>query len=225
MDTLHLTLTSPDMDQGFPGKLTVAVTYTFDDAHALGIEYRATTDQTTLVNLTNHAYFNLDGHDAPDVLDHRLTVFADAVAGVREGLIPDGTLIPQADRVYGFQTEKRLGDVLAHIDTDPDLKAARGVDFNYCAGFDHINKCIATLYSPHTGRVMKVFTDLPGVQVYTGQGLHQLGKGGVRYHAFSGMCLETQRYPDAIHQPQFPSIVLRPQETYYTKTEYRFGIR
>ncbi len=224
-DALVLTLVSPDGDQNFPGTLHVEVTYTFDDACKLGIEYRATTDKTTIVNLTNHAYFNLDGHDAPDVRDLTLQVFADCVTGVREGLIPNGRLIPQKDVVYGFETEKRVGDVLAHTDTDPDMKAAGGVDFNYAAGNDRIDKLIAVLYSPKTGREMKVYTDLPGVQVYTGQGLHQQGKGGVTYHAYSGMCLETQRYPDAIHQPYFPSIVLRPEETYYTTTAYHFGVR
>ncbi len=225
LDTLTLTLVSPDGDQNFPGTLTVSVTYTFDDACTLGIAYRAVTDQTTIVNMTNHAYFNLEGHDAPDVRDHTLQVFAPCVTAVREGLIPTGKLTPQQDVVYGFETEKRVGDVLAHTQTDPDMKAAGGVDFNYAAGDDRITKLIAVLYSPKTGREMKVMTDLPGVQVYTGQGLHQQGKGGVQYHAYSGLCLETQRYPDAIHHPHFPSIVLRPQEVYYTKTEYCFGVR
>ena len=224
-DTLRLTLVSPDGDQGFPGELKVTVNYTFDDANVLGIEYLATTSKTTIVNLTNHAYFNLDGHDAPDVRDLTLRVFADYVSDVGPGLIPTGRMIPQKDVVYGFDTEKRLGDVLAHTDTDPAMKPAKGVDFNYCAGNDRMTKCIAVLYSPKTGREMKVITDMPGVQVYTGQGLHQKGKGGAQYHAFSGLCLETQRYPDGIHQPHFPSFVLRPQEVYYTKTEYAFSVR
>ena len=224
-DALTLTLISPDGDQNFPGTLSVEVTYTFDDQNALGITYRATTDKTTIVNLTNHAYFNLDGHSAPDVADLTLQVFADCVTAVGKGLIPTGKLIAQKDVVYGFETEKRIGDVLAHTQTDPDMLAAGGVDFNYCAGNDRMTKLIAVLYSPKTGREMKVFTDMPGVQVYTGQGLHQLGKNGVQYHAYSGLCLETQRYPDAIHQPHFPSFVLRPEEVYFTKTEYVFGVR
>lgn len=225
MDALELTLVSPDGDQNFPGTLHVTVTYTFNDACALGIHYRATTDKTTLVNLTNHAYFNLDGHDAPDVRDHTLQVFAECVTEAGPGLIPTGRLIPQADVVYGFETEKRVGDVLAHTDTDPAMQAAGGVDFNYAAGDDRLQKMIAVLYSPQTGREMRVVTDLPGVQVYTGQGLHQQGKGGVTYHAYSGLCLETQRYPDAIHHRHFPSIVLRPGEVYLTTTTYHFGIR
>ncbi|HNW86673.1 MAG TPA: aldose epimerase family protein [Candidatus Limiplasma sp.] len=224
-DALRLTLVSPDGDQGFPGELRVTVTYSFDNHNALGIDYRATTTKTTLVNLTNHAYFNLDGHETPTVQDQVLQVFAGRITAVRKGLIPTGEMVPQTDVVYGFETPKRLGDVLNNTATDPFMKAAKGVDFNYCAGYDRIPKCIAILYSPKTGREMKVITDLPGVQVYTGQGLHQTGKDGVRYQPYSGICLETQRYPDAIHQPYFPSIVLRPEEVYVTKTEYVFGVR
>ncbi len=224
-DALELSLVSPDGDQGFPGEVKADVRYTFDDQNRLSIEYRAVTDKTTLVNMTNHAYFNLDGCDTLTVDNLELQVFADYVAGVDEGLIPDGTLIPQKDAVYGFATPKRLGDVLAHTPTDPVMKAAGGVDFCYCAGNDRQNKLIATLYSPGTGREMKVYTDLPGVQVYTGQGLHQKGKNGVQYRPYSGVCLETERYPDAIHQPQFPSIVLRPGEVYLTHTVYAFGVR
>lgn len=224
-DSLRLTLVSPDGDQGFPGTLTAEVTYTFDAHNKLGIRYLATTDRTTIVNMTNHAYFNLDGLDAPDVRDLELQVFAEYVTEARPDLVPTGRLIPQKELAFSFASPRRVGDVLALTDTDPAMKAAGGVDFNYAAGGDRVAKHIATLYSPKTGREMQVHTDMPGVQVYTGQGLHQPGKGGVTYHAYSGMCLETQRYPDAVHQPYFPSFVLRPQETYYTWTEYRFGVR
>lgn len=220
---LKLSLVSPDGDQGFPGTLTLDTVYTFDDDGALGIEYRATTDKTTIVNLTNHAYFNLDGHDATDINDQILQVFADRVTEVGEGLIPTGTFLSTADVVYGFQSPTRIGDVLGH--PDAAMQAAHGLDFNYCAGRDREDKLIATLYSPKTGREMQVFTDLPGVQVYSGQGLNQTGKGGVLYQPYGGLCLETQRYPDSIHQPHFPSVVLRPEEVYYTKTTYRFSVR
>ena len=142
-----------------------------------------------------------------------------------ETLIHTGQLIPQKSVAYDFIKPRRVGDVLSHTHMDPDMKAAMGVDFNYCAGNDRQQKLIAILYSPNTGREMKTYTDQPGVQIYTGQGLHQKGKGGVQYHAYSGICLETQHYPDAVHQPQYPSIVLRPEETYSTKTIYAFGVR
>ena len=220
---LKLSLVSPDGDQGFPGTLHVEALYTFDDDNALTIAYRATTDKLTIVNLTNHSYFNLDGHDAKDIRDLTLQVFADFVTEADDGLIPTGKLIPAADVVYGFQTPTRIGDVLDK--PDRAMLGARGVDFNYCAGRDREDKLIATLYSPKTGREMQCITDLPGVQVYTGQGLNQTGKGGARYAMYSAVCLETQRYPDSIHHPHFPSVVLRPEEVYFTKTTYRFSVR
>ncbi|HPJ01847.1 MAG TPA: aldose epimerase family protein [Candidatus Limiplasma sp.] len=220
---LRFTLTSPDGDQGFPGTLQVTADYTLSDDNVFSIRYHAVTDKPTLVNLTNHSYFNLDGHDAGDVKDLVLQVFADAVTEVDNGLIPTGTLIPAADVVYGFQTPTRVGDVLDH--PDAAMKNAGGVDFNFCAGKPGQNKRIATLYSPKTGREMQVFTDLPGVQVYTGQGLNQTGKGGVQYHPYAGLCLETQGYPDAIHHANFPSVVLRPGEEYITETSFRFSVR
>lgn len=223
--SLKLSLESPDGDQGFPGTLKVEVTYTFDEANALGIYYRAQTDKPTLCNLTNHAYFNLDGHDGGSVEDLELRVFADYVNEVDDGLIPTGKLIPSRDVPYGFCTLTRIGDVLACGATNHELKNAGGVDFNYCVGRDRETKICAELYSPKTGRVMTVETDQPGVQVYTGQGLNLEGKGGVHYGPCAGMCLETQHYPDAIHHPQFHSVVLRPQDTYDTFTIYRFGLR
>ena len=117
---------------------------------------------------------------------------------------------------------RNVGEVLAKTEADPVMAPAGGVDFNYCAGRDRETKLIATLYSPKTGRVMDVITDQPGVQCYTGQGLNHTGKGGVHYGKYAGLCLETQHYPDAIHQPQFHSIVLRPEDTYDTTTIYKF---
>ncbi len=223
--TLTLRLTSPDGDQGFPGKLETSVEYTFDDNGTLGIHYHAVTDAPTLVNLTNHCYFNLDGHDAGTVEDLELQIFADYATEVTNDLIPTGKIIPVSETNYDFSTAKRVGDVLAATGGDPLMSAAGGVDFNYCMGRDRETKTAAMLYSPKTGRTMEVVTDQPGVQCYTGQGLHQVGKGGVQYKRFSGLCLETQHYPDGIHHPHFPSVVLRPQDVYDTVTEYRFGVR
>ena len=223
-DMLILTLESPDGDQGFPGKLSVTVTYSFDDACNLGVHYQAVTDAPTLVNLTNHAYFNLDGHDAGTIENLRLQINAPYVTEAGPGLIPTGRLLEAERLPYGFVTEKRLGDVLKHTQSDPAMKAAGGVDFNYCAGRDRETKTIAVLRSPKTGRRMEVVTDQPGVQCYTGQGLHHTGKGGVRYGPYAGVCLETQHYPDAIHQPFFPSVVLRPQDRYDSFTIFRFRV-
>ncbi len=224
-DILTLRLVSPDGDQGFPGELEVRVDYSFNDACELGIHYQAKTSKPTLVNLTNHCYFNLDGHDAGTVEDLQLQINADCVTEVGPDLIPTGKLIPVCDVPYGFSSMTRVGDVLAKRGECPLMSAAGGVDFNYCAGRDRETKLIATLYSPKTGRVMEVVTDQPGVQCYTGQGLHHTGKDGVPYGRFGGLCLETQHYPDGIHHPHFPSVVLRPQDTYDTLTVYRFGVR
>lgn len=222
---LILHIVSEDGDQGFPGKVEVQVTYLFTKANELVIHYEAVTDQTTLINLTNHAYFNLDGHDAGDVFDLELQINAANVNEVYPDLIPTGKLVPVDETAYDFSTAKRMGDVLAKTDEVEIMKAAGGVDFNYCAGRDRETKLIATLYSPKTGRVMDVITDQPGVQCYTGQGLNVTGKSGVHYGRHAGLCLETQHYPDAIHHPEFPSIVVRPQDTYDTCTIYRFGVR
>ena len=221
-DKLILTHTTPDGDCGFPGTVNMEVTYSWNDEGELGIHYFATTDKTTLVNMTNHAYFNLDGHDTPDVRDLTLQINAPAVNEVDDGLIPTGVLLKSETLPYGFATEARVGDVLALTDVIPAMKKCGGVDFNYCAGHDKEMKLIAVLKSPKTGRVMEVITDQPGVQCYTGQGLNHTGKGGVHYGKYAGLCLETQHYPDAIHQPQFHSIVLRPEDTYDTTTIYKF---
>ena len=220
---LRLSLSSPDGDQGFPGTLKVTADYLLDDDNAFTIRYHAVTDKPTIVNLTNHSYFNLDGHDAGDIRDLVLQVYAGSVTEADDGLIPTGKLIPARDVVYGFQAPTRIGTVLDH--PDAAMKNAGGVDFNFCAGNAGQEKLIAALYSPKTGREMQVFTDLPGVQVYTGQGLNQSGKDGIHYRAYGGLCLETQCYPDAIHHKEFPSVILRPGEEYSTATSYRFSVR
>ena len=223
-DTLVMTLVSPDGDQGFPGTLHVTVEYTFNDENELGIHYMAKTDAPTLVNLTNHAYFNLDGHQAGTIDDLTLQINADTVTEPGPGLIPTGRFMPVAGHPFDFTKETRLGDVLAYADTDPVMQPAGGVDLNYCAGRDRETKVIATLRSPKTGRRMDVITDQPGVQCYTAQGLNHQGKGNVHYGRFAGVCLETQHYADAIHHPQFPTVVLRPQDSYDTFTVYRFSV-
>ncbi len=221
---LACTLESPDMDQGFPGHLKVKVVYGWNDQNELSIHYHATTDKATVINLTNHAYFNLDGFDAGDIKDLEMQIFADSVTETTPDLIPTGTFLPCGELVYGFQKMSKLGDVLAHCATDPVMKTAGGVDFNYCASTDKTDKCIALLRSPKTGRTMKVITDEPGVQCYTGHGLNHTGKNGVHFGAYAGMCLETQHYPDAMHHDHFPSVVLRPDEEYDTTTIYSFGV-
>ena len=222
---LIMHIVSEDGDQGFPGRVEVQVTYAFSADNELLIHYEAVTDKTTLINLTNHAYFNLDGHDAGTVHDLEMQINAPFTTEVREGLIPTGKLVPCKDVKWDFTKMTRVGDVLDKTNDDADMFLAGGVDFNYCAGRDRETKLIATLYSPKTGRVMDVITDQPGVQCYTGQGLDVEGKDGVHYGKYAGLCLETQHYPDAIHHPEFASIVLRPQDTYDTFTIYKFYVK
>ncbi len=222
---LILSLVSEDGEEGFPGKLEVQVTYAFSKTNGLLIHYEAVTDAPTIINMTNHVYLNLDGHDEGTIENLELQVFADGTTEVREGLIPTGRILDVKDVAWDFSQNRRMGDVLAKTETDPTMNAAGGVDFNYCAGRDRETKLIATLYSPKTGRVMDVITDQPGVQCYTGQGLDVEGKGGVHYGRFGGVCLETQHYADSIHHPHFPSVVLRPQDTYDTFTIYQFSVK
>lgn len=162
---------------------------------------------------------------AGTVRDQELQINADLVTEVGEGLIPTGRLLPVSEVPYNFTSPTRIGDVLDKMPECPGMTMAKGVDFNFCAGRDRETKVIATLYSPKTGRVMDVITDQPGVQCYTGNHLDNDGKDGVHYGPYAGVCLETQHYPDAIHHPHFPSVVLRPQDTYDTLTIYRFGVR
>ena len=222
-DALILTLVSEDGDQGFPGRLEVKVTYTFTKENELKIHYEAETDKPTIVNLTNHTYFNLFGHETCDIRDLKLQIFAPYVTDVGPGLIPTGELVDVTEDAWDFSTRRRIGNALALAEGNLKLKAAGGVDFNYCPGHEHVMKKVAVLTaSRFVGRVMEVYTDQPGIQCYTGQGLDVDGKDGVHYTRCAGMCLETQHYPDAIHHPKFPSIVLRPGEKYDTETVYRF---
>ena len=224
-DQLELTLISPDMDQGYPGTLKVKVTYTWDNNNALTIHYSANTDKLTICNLTNHAYFNLEGHNSGKILEHELQIFSDYVNEVHDDLIPTGKMIPSKKVCYGFVKPTKMSDVLSDLSSDHALENAGGVDFNYCAGRDNEKKCIAILYAPNSGIEMEVITDQPGVQCYTGQFLCCKGKDNTQYGAFDGMCLETQHYPDSMNNPHFPSVVLRPQDQYDTFTCYRFSVR
>lgn len=224
-DSLILTLVSEDGDQGFPGRLDVKVTYTFTKDNDLKIHYEATTDKPTIVNLTNHAYFNLFGHEKCDIRDMMLQIFAPQVTDVGPGLIPTGELVDVTEDAWDFSEPRRFGNVLSLAVSNLKLKAAGGVDFNYCPGGEHEMKKVAELTARrYVGRVMEVYSDQPGLQCYTGQGLDVDGKNGVHYTRCSGVCLETQHYPDAVHHPNFPSIVLRPGEKYDTQTVYSFRL-
>jgi aldose 1-epimerase len=222
---IELTHVSPDGDEGFPGTLTATVVYTWTDASGLRIEYTATTDKPTVVNLTNHAYFNLSSGAARTILDHELMLAADHFTPVDKGLIPTGEIRAVKGTPFDFTTSRKIGQ---HIDaTDEQIQFGGGYDHNFVLkGNAGTMRMAARAAERTSGRVMEVTTTEPGVQFYTGNFLDGtlVGRGGKTYGKRAGFCLETQHYPDSPNKPKFPSVVLRPGETYRTSTQYTFSV-
>lgn len=218
-DALIFTRTSPDGEEGYPGNLAVTITYRLTE-NAITLTYDAKTDADTLVNLTNHTYFNLAGEG--DVLDHVLKVNADAFCEGDPDCLPTGKLIPVAGTPFDFTQAKKIGRDIGMDDIQ--LKNAGGYDHNFAlnAGAD----AAAVLYSEKTGIEMTTTTTLPGVQVYSANFLTEReGKGGRKIGFRHALCLETQVYPDAIHNPHFPSAVLKAGDDFHTETTYTFAVK
>jgi aldose 1-epimerase len=208
---------SPDGDEGYPGRLEVRVTMVFDDEDRLTIAYEARADAATPVNLTNHSYFNLAG--GGDILGHLLELHADRFAEVDAELIPTGRLRPVANGAFDFNAAKPIGLDIAELEGGYDHNFV--LDRAVCEG----GAPAAVLVDPVSGRRMTMHTDEPGVQLYTGHLLDGVrGKHGAVHHRHAALCLEAQHFPDALHQPAFPSVVLRPGETYRQRTSYRFDV-
>jgi aldose 1-epimerase len=211
-DGVELTYTSPDGEEGFPGDLKIKQTIKLNDDGALRIDYEATTNKATPVNICNHSYFNLHGAGNGDILDHELKLEADKYTPVDDLLIPTGELAPVKGTVFDFTTFHKIGERVAQLDGKP----GGGYDHNYVLRNQTGQLTLAaTVREPNSGRVLTVYTTEPGVQFYCGNFLKGVkGKGGKPYNIRSGFCLETQHYPNSINTPSFPSTLLKPGDKY-----------
>lgn len=220
-DALVFSRVSPDGEEGYPGNLAVTITYRLT-GDALEIAYDAKTDAPTLVNLTNHSYFNLNGGGEVD--EHVLQVNADRFCEGNSDCLPTGKLLPVVGTPFDFNQPKPIG---RDIDKDDEqLKRAGGYDHNFCLSDPAPMKTAAVLLSEKTGIEMTTYTTLPGMQVYTANFLtERAGKGGIPFSGRNAICLETQRYPDAIHHADFPSVVVTPEKAYHEVTTYAFCVK
>lgn len=221
-DHVRFSLCDKDGNMGFPGNKEIQVTYTLTDENALEIHYEGSSDRDTVINMTNHTYFNLAGQGKGTIHDHVLTLYASSYTPIIPGAIPTGEIASVEGTPFDFTSGKRIGE---EIEADNEqLKMTGGYDHNWV--IDDANGKIrkfAEAKEPVCGRCMEVFTDLPGVQFYAGNSITpQTGKGNMKYGPRSGFCLETQYYPDTANKPQFPSCIFGPDRKYDSTTVYKF---
>lgn len=221
-DGVRFFRTSPDGEAGFPGNLEISVFYTLDERNGLHIRYEGVSDRKTLINLTNHSFFNLSGHDSGSVLGHRVTLDCGRFLEISAGRLPTGRILPVEETAMDFRSGRRVGDA---IDTDWDqLRFASGYDHCFVTGAKPGSlKTIALVEDPRSSCRMEVSTDLPGVQFYTANFLpSQAGKQGAHYGPRCALCLETEYFPDSIHFSEFPQCIFAAGEIYQAETVYRF---
>src|SRR5690606_22484499 len=219
---------SKDGEAGFPGEVHVKVTFSLSDDNALKIDYLAETDRKTVINMTNHSFFNLSGNPEHTILDHVLLVNADSYTPLNEELITTGTIENVASTPFDFTHPISVKEALARDSLHQQLQLAQGFDHNYVLRTDgNIGHVAAAVYSPITGISLDVSTTEPGIQVYTGNMLDgsRTGKGEITYYKQTGICLEPQHYPDSPNKLTWPSTILEPEEQYISTTIYQFGIQ
>jgi len=221
--SIKLNYISPDGEEGFPGKLNVNVTYTLNDDNQLLVDYKATTDKTTLLNLTQHTYFNLSGHDFKDIYDQELMMPLDEYLPVTGLHVPDGSFAAVSGTPFDFRKPKAFGKDINS--SNPFLEMGRGYDNTWVIKKEDSPelKLAARVTDPHSGRILVVYTTEPSVHLYTGNWLEGTkGKNGTIYNNRAGFCLETQHYPDAPNHPHFPSTVFRKGEVFRSRTVFEF---
>jgi aldose 1-epimerase len=214
---------SPDMEEGFPGTVNAAITYTWTDNNEIVMDYVCTTDKRTVVNVTNHAYFNLHGAGNGDVLDHELILKAAAFTPVDSFMIPTGEIRQVSGTPFDFNTSHTIGERIG--ENYDQLILGKGYDHNFI--LDNKEEVDVTVYEPVSGRMLEVITDQPGMQLYTGNFLDgtKRGHGGKVFNFRSGMCLESDHFPDSPNHPDFPTTILNPGDTLKTTTIYRFSVK
>ncbi len=220
-NVLLLTRLSPDGEEGYPGNLQVTVAYNLSDSNALHIRYEATSDKDTIINLTNHTYFNLNGHNSGSVLGHSLKINSDEITENDSQCLPNGKFLSVEGTPFDFRKPKTLGE---EIEKDhPQIVNGHGYDHNFVLGSENTLKYVATLAGELSGMKMEVYTDQPGIQLYSGNFIsEQRGKSGAFYNARQAICLETQGYPNSTEYAYFPSPVLPKGSRYKTETIFKF---